>query len=76
MFIGCLKKDPMGIMGNKNQQDNLEEVKILKLLAKPPKRYLVTVPKEIIRDLGLEGGEKVKVLLDRENERVVYEFLE
>ena len=52
------------------------EVRILKVLRKPKKRgYLVTIPKEVAEALGIEGGEMVKVLLDRERQRIIYQLL-
>jgi len=54
-----------------------EEIKILKVLRKPKRRgYLVTIPKEVAETLYIEGGEKVKVLLDRKDRRIIYKLLD
>lgn len=34
---------------------------------------MVTVPIEVIRELGIEKGDRVKVYLDRELKRIIYE---
>ncbi len=54
-----------------------KEVKILTILGKPPGRFLLTIPKrEIAQTLGIKGGEKVKVYVDSEKRRIMYELLE
>ena len=54
---------------------NVKEVKILKIIRKPKEKgFVVTIPKEIAQELGVKGGEKVKVMLD-ERGRIIYEVI-
>jgi len=51
-------------------------VKILTIMGKPPGRFLVTIPKrEVAQQLGLEGGEKVQVFLDKKNRSFIYQLI-
>lgn len=53
-----------------------EVPKILTILGKPPKRFLVTIPKkEVAQALDLKGGEKVRVFLDEKNRRFMYQLI-
>lgn len=51
-------------------------VKVLTIMGKPPGRFLVTIPKrEVAQSLGIKGGEKVKIFLDKKNRRVMYQLM-
>ena len=52
-----------------------EEIKILKIMGKPPERFLVTVPKEVVKALKIKGGERVKVLINKKGRRIIYLLL-
>jgi len=51
----------------------------VKILSIQPRKggqtLMVTIPKEIVEALDLKGGEKVKVLLDREADKITYQIL-
>lgn len=36
--------------------------------------FMVTVPKATVRLLGIKGGETLKVLIDVDNRRIVYQL--
>ncbi|MHC1635532.1 MAG: hypothetical protein ACXQTS_02765 [Candidatus Methanospirareceae archaeon] len=52
----------------------MELVKVLKI-QKKAKGYFVRIPSEIIPVLRLEEREKVKVYVDKERGRIIYEII-
>lgn len=52
---------------------NMKEIQILKVQRRPTGSYMVTVPIEVIRELGIEKGDKIKVYLKRESNWIIYE---
>lgn len=53
-----------------------EEVKIVLVRAiKSGKGFVFTLPKEAAEMLDIKGGEKVRVIVDRERKAVIYELL-
>ncbi len=54
-----------------------KEVAIKRVQRRPGGSFQVTIPKrEVANPLGLKGGEIVKILLDAEKRRWVYELLD
>jgi len=51
-----------------------EEVAFVKVQPRKAGNFMVTLPAEIVTTLGLKGGERAKVLFDRQKKRVVYQF--
>ena len=51
-----------------------EEIAFVKVQARTAGNYMVTIPGDIAEALKLKGGERVKVLYDREKRRAIYQF--
>jgi len=52
-----------------------EEVAIVKVQRRPTGSFMVTIPIEVIRAFDIKEGDKVKVLIERERRRVIYEIV-
>jgi len=53
-----------------------EEIKIVLVRAiKSGKGFVFTLPKEAAEILAIKGGEKVKVIADRERRAVIYQLM-
>ena len=53
-----------------------DEVKIVLIRAiKEGKGFVLTLPKEAAEMLGVKGGEKVRVIVDRERKAVIYRLI-
>ena len=63
------------------EEESEKEVAIVKVRTKakkgePALSYVVTIPKnEVADELGLTGGERVKVLFDAKRRRIIYELM-
>jgi bifunctional DNA-binding transcriptional regulator/antitoxin component of YhaV-PrlF toxin-antitoxin module len=51
----------------------MKEVAIVKVQRRPTGSFMVTIPIEIIRDFDIKPRDKVKVLVEREPMRIIYE---
>ena len=51
-----------------------ELIKVLKIQKKPG-GLLVRIPNDVVRRIKLTGKEKVKVYLDEEKRRIIYELV-
>ncbi len=51
-----------------------ELIKVLKIQKKPG-GLLVRIPNDVVRRIKLRGEEKVKVYLDEEKRRIIYELI-
>jgi antitoxin component of MazEF toxin-antitoxin module len=51
-----------------------ELIKVLKIQKKPG-GLLVRIPNDVVRRIKLTGDEKVKVYLDEEKKRIIYEVV-
>jgi len=51
-----------------------KEVDFVKVQLRKGGSFMVTVPKAIVRLLGIKGGETLKVLIDVDNRRIVYQL--
>ena len=51
-----------------------ELIKVLKIQKKPG-GLLVRIPNDIVRKINLTGEERVKVYLDEEKRRIIYEVI-
>ncbi|MEM2936555.1 MAG: AbrB/MazE/SpoVT family DNA-binding domain-containing protein [Candidatus Bathyarchaeia archaeon] len=52
-----------------------EETAIIKVQRRPTGSFMVTIPIEVIRAFDIKEGDKVKVLIERERRRVIYEIM-
>ena len=52
----------------------LEEIDFVTIQKRVAGSYLVTIPAPAIKALGIKDSERMKVYLDRENSRVVFEL--
>ena len=50
------------------------ETAFVKVQARKAGNFMVTVPEEVAETLKLKGGERVKVLFDKEKKRVTFQF--
>ena len=46
------------------------------MVGKPKDRFILTVPKEVVRIPRIKGKEKVRVLIDTKARRIICELLE
>jgi antitoxin component of MazEF toxin-antitoxin module len=51
-----------------------ELIKVLKIQKKPG-GLLVRIPNDVVKRINLTGKEKVKVYLDEEKKRIIYELI-
>ena len=51
------------------------EVDFVKVQMRRSGSFMVTVPKQAAEAINLKTGEKLKVLLDKENKRIIYQKL-
>jgi len=54
---------------------HMKEIDIVKVQRRPAGSFMVTIPIEIIRDFDIKPGDKVKVLVEHEPKRVIYELI-
>ncbi len=54
---------------------SLVEIDFVKVQKRAHGNFMITVPAEVSKQLGLKGSERVKVLYDKTRRRLVYEFL-
>lgn len=53
----------------------MEEVSIVKVQRRPTGSFMVTIPIEVIRDFEIRPRDKVKVLVEHEPKRIIYELM-
>jgi hypothetical protein len=53
----------------------LIEVAFVKVQKKTAGNYMVTIPREAVQGLGIKDSEKMKVYLDVESSRVIFELV-
>ena len=53
----------------------MELIDVFKVQQRGTGTFMVTIPVEVIRDLGIEKGDRLKVYLDRELKRIIYEII-
>jgi hypothetical protein len=51
-----------------------EEIAFVKVQKRVAGNFMVTIPGDIVANLKLKGGEKVKVLYDKGEKKVVFQF--
>jgi hypothetical protein len=51
------------------------EVAFVKIQPRARGNFMVTVPNEAVRILGIKDNEKTKVYVDKEKKRVIYEII-
>jgi antitoxin component of MazEF toxin-antitoxin module len=51
-----------------------EEVAFVKVQARQAGNFMATIPNDVAQALKLKGGERVKVIFDREKRRAIYQF--
>ncbi|MEM0049185.1 MAG: AbrB/MazE/SpoVT family DNA-binding domain-containing protein [Candidatus Bathyarchaeia archaeon] len=49
------------------------EIDFVKIQLRKSGSYMVTIPKKIVESLGLRGGDTLKVLMDPEKRRIIYQ---
>ena len=52
------------------------EVDFVKVQPRKGGSFMVTIPKDAVRAIGIINGEKLKVLVDTEKRRIIYELSE
>jgi antitoxin component of MazEF toxin-antitoxin module len=55
--------------------EGLEEIAFVKVQKRRGGSYLVTIPSDAVKLLGLVDNERMKVLLDKRSKRVVFELV-
>ena len=55
--------------------DGPEEVDFVKIQKRKGGYYLLTIPAEAVRQLGIKDNERVKVYIDKRTKRVIFELL-
>ena len=50
-------------------------IDVLKVQQRPTGTFMITIPVEIIRELSIEKGDKLKVYLNRESKQIIYEVI-
>lgn len=51
-----------------------KELDFVKVQARQAGNFMVTIPREAVLELKLKGDEKIKVIMDKEKRRVIYQF--
>lgn len=49
------------------------EVDFVKIQLRKSGSFMVTIPKQAVEALELKGGERLKVLIDKENKKIIYQ---
>jgi bifunctional DNA-binding transcriptional regulator/antitoxin component of YhaV-PrlF toxin-antitoxin module len=52
-----------------------EEVDIVRAQRRPSGSFMVTIPREVVERFAIEKGEKLKVLIDEQRRRIIYELI-
>jgi hypothetical protein len=52
----------------------LIEIDFVKVQKRAHGNFMITVPATAVKDLNLKGSERVKVLFDKQQKRLVYDF--
>ena len=52
----------------------MELIDVLTVQQRPTGTFMVTIPIKVIRELGIEKGDRIKVYLNRESKRIIYEI--
>ena len=50
------------------------EIDFVKIQPRKGGSFMVTIPKDAVRELGIKDNERVKVLIDKERKRVIYQI--
>jgi antitoxin component of MazEF toxin-antitoxin module len=50
------------------------EVDFVKIQPRKGGSFMVTIPNGAVRELGIKDGERVKVLVDKDRKRVIYQL--
>ncbi len=49
------------------------EIDFVKVQLRKSGSYMVTIPKKAVESLGIKGGDALKVLVDQEIKRIIYQ---
>jgi len=52
-----------------------EEVAILTIQERAKKNFMVTLPKKFALEFGIEDGDNIRVFIDRNTKRFIYEVM-
>lgn len=50
-----------------------EEITIVKVQRRPAGSFMATISMEVVRTFDIKEGEKIRVLIERQRKRIVYE---
>ena len=52
------------------------ELAFVKVQKRPSRSYMATIPAEAVKQLGIKDKQRLKVYLDKNTKRVIFEVLE
>lgn len=51
------------------------EIAFVKVQPRKSGSFMVTIPSEIAKEMGIKNNERLKVLVDHERKRIIYELV-
>jgi AbrB family looped-hinge helix DNA binding protein len=50
-----------------------QEIDFIKVQLRKSGSFMITIPKQAVEALNLKSGERLKVFIDKENKRIIYQ---
>lgn len=50
------------------------ELDFVKIQPRKGGTFMVTIPRDVVKELGIKDNERVKVLIDRDKRRIIYQL--